>query len=214
MLKYILKRIKVISKHLVIAFLFASFILFFMFVLFGKRINTFMSLVNKFVVFNDSMSYEKKDIKIDDIEKRLIVYPSYGEVIGSIEIPSVDINVALYHGESLKILKYGAGHHAGSYFPGEGGTVIIAGHNTLGYFYSLPNIKINDEIVIKTVYGIYEYKVKNMYVIDAKTLGSNLKIESDRETIMIYTCYPVEIPGYKSKRFVVIGDLIVGDNNE
>ena len=213
MLKFVLKRLKVISKHLVIAFFMTCFIVFLTFVLFGRPIGKTMSLVNKMLVFDYSDTKKTKNIKIDEVEKRLIEYPSYGEVFGSIEIPSVDIHMALYHGESLSILKYGAGHHAGSYFPGEGGTIIIAGHNTLGQFYSLPNVHVGDKIIVKTVYGDYTYQIDGTDVYDAKVLGTNLKISNDKETIMLYTCYPVEIPGYKSKRFVVTG-FLVGDNDE
>ena len=191
----------------------SAFIVSTCFLVFGNKIDKTTSLINKFFVFNGYSEQKVKDIKIDKIKKRLTYYPSYGEAFGSLEIPSVSIDVALYHGESLSVLKYGLGHHAGSLFPGEGGTIIIAGHNTYGFFYKLPQVKVGDVVIIKTVYGTYHYEVTSTDIAEASVLGHNLKISHDEETVMLYTCYPVETPGYKSKRFVVYGRL-VGEDNE
>ena len=97
-------------------------------------------------VFNNSYQKRDREIEFDKVKKKLKVYPSYGEVFGNVLIPSIKVDVALYHGESLKNLKYGLGHHAGSFFPGEGGSIIIAGHNTYGQLYDLPKVKIGDMI--------------------------------------------------------------------
>ena len=43
-------------------------------------------------------------------------------------------------GDTLDILRYGVGHYAGSFFPGEGGSVIFAAHNN--YFRKLNQTKI------------------------------------------------------------------------
>lgn len=213
MLKFMFKKVKAVAKELVIAFFFSAFILFFIFILFGNKIEKTSSLINKLFVFNGYYEKKEKDIKIDKIKKRLTHYPSYGEAFGSVQIPSVSIDVTLYHGESLSVLKYGLGHHAGSLFPGEGGTIIIAGHNTYGQFYTLPQVKVGDIVIINTIYGTYNYEVTSTDIAEAKVLGHNLKISHDEETIMLYTCYPVETPGYKTQRFVVYGRL-VGESNE
>ena len=204
-----------IAYHIVIAFFFASFILFFVNVLFGYELEKATSLVNNLFVFksDSSVKFKDKNIKIDSVTRRLIEYPSYGEKFGSIVLSSIDVDLALYHGEDLSILKYGAGHHAGSYFPGEGGTIIIAAHNTYGMLYSLPNVKVGDEVVIKTVYGDFTYKVTGTDIVDASVLGNNLHVSHDKETIMLYTCYPTDTLGYKSKRFVLYGSF-VGDSSE
>ena len=210
--KTILKKLKVITNDIVIAFFMTSILLFVTGITLGPKIEKTMALINKLTANNQMTSKIKKNIQIDKIQKKLTEYPSYGETFGTIEIPTLDINIALYHGESISILKYGAGHHAGSYFPGEGGSIIIAAHNTYGMFYNLPKIKIGDKVIIKTTYGTYTYQINKTEINEAKIIGQNLKINKEEETIMLYTCYPVEIPGYKSKRFIAYGNLI-GDNN-
>ena len=104
------------------------------------------------------------------------------------------------------------GHHSGSYFPGEGGTIIIPGHNTWGQFYNLPNVKVGDIVNIKTNYGVYHYKVTKTEVIDASILANQLHLTTDIENIMLYTCYPLGL-GYRSDRLVVYG-ILVGEEHD
>lgn len=167
-----------------------------------------VSYINQFAIFKGNYQKKDKEIKLDGVKKRLTSYPSYGEAFGTIEIPSVSISSVIYHGETLAILKYGTGHHGGSYFPGEGGTVVIAGHNSKAQFYNLPQVKKGDQIIIETVYGKYTYEVDRTEIAEAKVLGENLTISKEEETIMLYTCYPVGVPGFKTKRFVVYGHLV------
>ena len=128
--------------------------------------------------------------------------------MGGIKIPSVGIDLALYNGEALEILRYGAGHHAGSFYPGEGGTIIIAGHNIRGHFYTLPQVNIGDKIILNVTYGTYTYEVTKTEIRNAVELGENLHLRRDEEELMLYTCYPVETPGWKADRFVVYAKLV------
>lgn len=193
---------------MVIAFFFTTFFLFAISILFEPKFAKAISYINQFAIFGNNYQKTEKNIKLDSVKKRLTSYPSYGEAFGNISIPSVDINSVIYQGESLKILKYGTGHHGGTFFPGEGGTIIIAGHNSRAQFYNLPKVKIGAKVIIKTVYGKYTYEVDKTEIANAKVLGQNLKINDEKETIMLYTCYPVGVPGFKTKRFVVYGHLI------
>lgn len=213
MLKLIINKVKVIAKHLVIAFLFVSIIISPIYIFFGTKIEKTINIINKLAIPTTNTKPTNKNIKIDKIKKRLATYPNYGDKFGNLKISSLNIDIVLYHGESLKILKYGLAHHAGSYFPGEGGTILIAGHNTLGIFYNLPKININDDINITTVYGNYNYKVVKTDIKEASILTKEININDKEETLILYTCYPVETPGYKSKRFVVYAKP-VGDNYE
>ncbi len=213
MLKFIMGKVKVITKHLVIAFFFVCVIVFIVYSLVGVKIEKTITIINKLAMPATVNNSSVKDIKVDKIKKRLSQYPNYGDKFGSVEVPGVDIDVVLYHGESLKILKYGLGHHAGSYFPGEGGTILIAGHNTLGILYNLPKVRVNDDILVKTIYGNYKYQVIKTDIKEASDLTKEIKVNNTEEILVLYTCYPVEIPGYKAKRFVVYAKL-VGDGNE
>lgn len=210
MLNKVKEKLKVTVKQLAVAFFFTSFSIFLIAVIAGKQLQYTVNIINKFAIFDFKENNEPVDIKITtEAEKtRLSEYPTYGTVWATIEIPSVNINLNVYRGEDLELLKYGAGHHAVSYFPGEGGTILIAAHNTEGFFKTLPQVKKGDEITIKAIYGTYKYKVERTEVINAKTLGTNLDINDKKETLMLYTCYPVDTPGMKSDRFVVYASLV------
>ena len=77
----------------------------------------------------------------------------------------------------------------------------------------LTKTKEGDEIIIKAVYGTYKYKIYKTEVKKAKQLNQELQLTQDKELLMMYTCYPVDSPGYKSSRFVVYASL-VGESHE
>ena len=211
--KRIIKKVKAIVKQIIIAFFFCAFIVFLVSILAQKQIDKSISLINKFAILSADKEKQTKNIKINKVKKRLVEYPSYGDVWGSIKISSISVESNIYHGDALRLLKYGVGHHAGTYFPGEGGTILIAGHNTYGQFQTLPDIKIGDEITINAVYGTYKYKVDKTEILEASAFNDNLSINDQKETLILYTCYPVNVPGFKTKRFIVYASL-VGETNE
>ena len=194
-------------------FFFSAFIIFLVLFFAQEQIDKTISLVNKFAVLSASTSKKEADIKIDKIKKRLVEYPNYGDVFASIQIPSISVDVNVYHGDALRLLKYGVGHHAGTYYPGEGGTILIAGHNTYGQFQTLPEINIGDEIIINAIYGKYKYKVESTDILEASVFNENLAINDEEEKLILYTCYPVNTAGFKTKRFIVYASL-VGEVNE
>ena len=207
------KKVKAIVKNLAVAFFFTAFFIFLVLILFQKKIDKAVTLINKVAVVSASKDKKKANIKLNKVEKRLVEYPNYGDVFGTIKIPSQSIEASIYHGDALRLLKYGVGHHAGTYFPGEGGTILIAGHNTYAQFRNLPNIKVSDEIIIEAIYGTYTYKVERTDILEAKVFNESLSINSEKEELILYTCYPVDTPGFKTKRFIVYASL-VGEANE
>ena len=147
------------------------------------------------------------EVNFDNISKRLKDYPLWGTQFATIEIPSVNINLPIYQGDELNILKYGIGHFSGSLFPGEGGTIILAGHNTKGFLYHLPDVKPNDKITIKATYGTFTYEVDSTRIIDHSD-NDAFPFYKDQEVLMIYTCYPVNTIGHKTNRFLVYAKKI------
>lgn len=206
--KNILRKAKAIVKRLMIAFFFSAFIIFLLGIFAQSKLNTTISLINKFAVLSESTSKKEANIKMDKIKKRLIEYPSYGDVFASIKIPSIGVDVNVYHGDALRLLKYGAGHHAGTYFPGEGGTILIAGHNTSDQFEKLPKVNKGDKITISAVYGKYKYIVTDTDILEASMFNKKLSINDNKEQLILYTCYPVNTPGFKTKRFIVYASLV------
>ena len=151
---------------------------------------------------------EVENIKVELSKKPRETYPQTEAMWGELEIQSVKINANIYRGESDELLNHGLLHHKESYFPSDGGTILIVGTNK--YLKNLSNVKVKDQITVKTLYGTYKYKVEKTEIKNAQKLGSELTVTNKEEKLILYTTYP-DIPGYKSERFVVYASL-VGDN--
>ena len=112
----------------------------------------------------------------------------------------------VYHGDTLDILRYGVGHLAGSYFPGEGGGIVLDAHNNEAYFGTLPNLAFGDEIVLVTIYGTYTYEMTESKIIH-NTDEEALPVKTEEELLMLYTCYPPGYVGLTNERYVVYAKL-------
>ena len=169
----------------------------------GAKIDETISLINKVSI--DVSNKEVAETVINE-ENKLENYPEYGTQYATIEIPKIDVNLPVYYGDTLEILKKGVGHSSGSYFPGEGGSIIYMGHNSAKVFRRFSELQIGNEIIVKTSYGEYTYKIYDMQLIK-ETEVDKLPIQKDREILMVYTCYPFRNIGYTDQRYVVYAEL-------
>ena len=80
------------------------------------------------------------------------------------------------------------------------------GHNYNGILKTLPNIKLGDEIIITTSYGIFTYKVNNTKIV-YYTNTEELPIQKEEEILMLYTCYPTDGLGHAVDRYVLYASL-------
>lgn len=215
MLKKIIKVIIAIVKQIAIAFFFASILLFVASCFLKEKLELGFSLISNFAVAGEIG--EQVQVKFDELEKRLINYPHYGTKFATLIIPDMDFEEPVVHGDDLDIIRKDVGHFAGSYFPGEGGTVIFAAHNSRKHFMYLPKVKIGSIVTVKTDYGIFNYKVYETRIIK-DTEEEALPIQKEKEMLIMYTCYPTTTIGHKDKRYVVYAELdsveYIGDSNE
>lgn len=192
---------------IVIAIIIIIFILGMIKILFGTQIETAFMLANKVSINVDSnKDNTNQETKIDTEKKTLENYPEYGTQYATIEIPRIDANLPVYFGDTLEILKKGVGHSSGSYFPGEGGSILYMGHNSKKVFRRFSELQIGDEIKVTTTYGEYNYKIYDMQLIKETEL-EKVPIQREEEILMIYTCYPFNNVGYATQRYVVYAKL-------
>ena len=199
--------IKAIVKHLAVAFLFFIVFISGIYFLFHNDIKFAIRLINKVTI--ETKESENKEIKIDKIKKRLIRYPSRAELWANIIIPDINVEAPVYQGDTLDIIKYGVGHYPGSYFPGEGSSILLAAHNSEENFMYLPKLQLGAKVILDTIYGKYTYEVYDTKIIKDDDEEA-LPISKKEEILMMYTCYPVNTIGHKDKRYVVYARL-VGD---
>lgn len=170
---------------------------------FGARIEEVISLINKVSI--DIENKEEKETVINE-QNKIQNYPEYGAQYATIEIPKIDVNLPVYFGDTLEILKKGVGHSSGSYLPGEGGSIIYMGHNSKNMFRRFSELQIENEITVRTNYGQYKYKIYDMQLIKETEL-EKLPIQKEKEILMVYTCYPFNNIGYTTQRYVVYAEL-------
>ena len=197
--------IKATIKSMIVAFIYVIIIFCGLYILFSSKINRVISLID--IISIENKKEEIKDVEINLETKNLINYPDYGTKYGKIKIPALNIELPLYYGDTLSILRNGVGHSSGSYFPGEGGSILCMAHNTSGMLKKLPEIKNKEQIIIETTYGIYTYEVYDTKIVKETELEV-APIQKEKECLMLYTCYPVDAIGHTNKRFFVYANLI------
>ena len=201
--KFIGKTIKATIISIIVALFITGAIIFAGYLFLGARIEEAISLVNKVSI--DIENKEEKETVMNE-QNKIQNYPEYGTQYATIEIPKIDVNLPVYFGDTLEILKKGVGHSSGSYFPGEGGSIIYMGHNSKKMFRRFSELQLGNEITVKTNYGEYKYKIYDMQLIKETEL-EKLPIQKEKEILMVYTCYPFNNIGYTTQRYVVYAEL-------
>ena len=206
------KLLKTVATNVAIAFFFSAIFVLIYYYIFEDKVSSYISLINTTAI--KRVSDEKnREIEYNFEQRTLLSYPKYGKKYATLIIDKMNKKLPIYFGDTLKILRYGIGHYAGSFFPGENGTIILAGHNTSPYFKHLDDLKEGDKIVIETSYGTFTYKVDSFNVVKETNLKS-FEIQHDKELLIMYTCYPMNhsVVGRRTKRYVVYA-YKVGDMN-
>lgn len=201
----LVQSVKATISSIIVALLITGILLLGIKLFLGQKIENVFTLVNKVSITTNTKA-EPEQTTIKEENKTLQNYPEYGTQYGTIEIDKIDVNLPVYFGDTLEILKKGVGHSSGSYFPGEGGSIIYMGHNSKKMFRRFSELQIGNEIKVKTSYGEYIYKIYDMQLIK-ETETDKLPIQKDKEILMIYTCYPFNNVGYATQRYVVYAEL-------
>ena len=195
--------IKATIKYLIVALLITIVIVMGIYLLFGQEVNETLSIASKVAIDIENKKVEETTMSEDN---KIQNYPEYGTQYATIEIPRINVNLPVYFGDTLEVLKKGVGHSSGSYFPGEGGSIIYMGHNSKNMFRRFSELQLGDEIKVTTTYGEYTYKIYDMQLINEKDVDK-LPIQKEKEILMVYTCYPFNNIGYATQRYVVYAEL-------
>lgn len=136
---------------------------------------------------------------------------SYGDdgVMGYISVPSVNINLPIYHGTSDEILAKGAGHMENTSLPigGKNTHTVISGHTGLSYkmFDGLHDVTLGDYFYITIQDKVLKYKITNIL----KTTPYDtkyIKIVKDKDLATLVTCHPY---GFTNQRLLVQGERVL-----
>ncbi|HAT4352803.1 class C sortase [Clostridium perfringens] len=184
---------------------------------------------NKFAVSTISDYTEKinnvKDEEVDDLIKNINKY-NYdlfngtaenelpdclniheGDVLGYIEIPSINIKLPIYYGTSVDILKKGVGVLEGTSLPvgGENTHSVLSAHTGLAnqkLFTDIDKLKDGDVFYLHILKKDLAYKVNQIKVVHPDEIDE-LKISDEKDYVTLLTCYPY---GINTERLLVRGE--------
>lgn len=130
-------------------------------------------------------------------------------LMGSIVIPSIDVDLPIYHGDNESVLSKGAAHLPNSSFPigGKSTHSIISAHTaylTQVFFDRLTELKEGDIFYIKILDETYAYKVYEINVIEPEDT-SLFGIQEGKDIVSLVTCTPYAI---NTHRLVVTGERV------
>ena len=107
--------------------------------------------------------------RIATLARRFGAQAEAGEAIGRIRAPAMDgLSIVVVQGTDTASLQKGPGHYPETPFPGQGGTVGIAGHRTtyLAPFRHIDSMKRGDRIVLEMPYATVFYRVQKTEIVD------------------------------------------------
>ena len=140
-----------------------------------------------------------------------ITYPAAGDRYGEITISDTTVSAPLYYGDTNKILNQGVGTYAdnsGAGIPGEGKTILLAGHNNT-FFNDLQHVEEGAIVTIETHYGTYTYEVTEMKTANYSDT-TTYDFSREDENLILYTCYPFNALGFTSERYFVYAKFVSG----
>ena len=126
--------------------------------------------------------------------------PADRSVVGRIEIPRIGLKAVILEGIAQRTLALSVGHIPGTALPGRTGNVGLAGHRDT-FFRVLRNVKTGDSIILRTLDGSYEYRVKSSEVVGPRE--TRVLADSAEPALTLVTCYPFYFVGPAPERFIV-----------
>ncbi len=134
-------------------------------------------------------------------------------IMGYVNIPSIGVNLPIYHGTGESVLQVAIGHLEGTSLPvgGEGVHTVISGHRGLPsarLFTDLDRLEIGDVFTISVLSEVYTYQIEQIRTVVPQDT-SELKLYKGKDYCTLQTCTPY---GVNSHRLLLRGRRV--DNLE
>ncbi|MCD7746562.1 MAG: class C sortase [Lachnospiraceae bacterium] len=127
-------------------------------------------------------------------------------IMGYLEIPKINVELAIYHGASAEVLEKGVGHLEGTSLPigGEGTHAVLSAHRGLSsakLFTDLDQLEIGDVFYLTILDETLAYEVDQILTVEPDETEA-LAIEEDMDLVTLVTCTPY---GVNTHRLLVRG---------
>ena len=161
-------------------------------------------LANGHVTLTDPFEEDVTDEDLAEYESLLNLMDD--GVMGTVEIPVIDVSLPIYHGTSESVLEKGVGHLHGTSLPvgGESTHTVLTGHTGLSkakLFTDLTEMEEGDIFFLHVMGENLAYEVDQIKVVLPSELD-DLKIVPGEDYCTLVTCTPY---GVNSHRLLVRG---------
>lgn len=163
---------------------------------------------------NYNNEFAKKPCKYDLTNAERAKYNSVLDVggsgvMGTIEIPSLRVNLPIYHGVADEVLQIAVGHVEWSSLPVGGSSThcVLSGHRGLPsakLFTHLDEMVVGDVFMIRVLDEILTYEVDQILIVEPEDT-KDLQIEEGKDYCTLLTCTPY---GINTHRLLVRGHRI------
>lgn len=131
------------------------------------------------------------------------------EIMGSVEIPKINIKIPIYHTTEEDVLNKGAGHLEGSSLPVGGANThaVISAHRGLpsaSLFTDLDQMKVGDHFLLHVLDETLCYEVDKISVVKPEDTSA-LAVEDGQDLVTLLTCTPY---GVNTERLLVRGHRV------
>ena len=131
------------------------------------------------------------------------------EMMGTVEIPKIDIELPIYHTTDEEVLEKAAGHLEGSSLPvgGESTHAVISAHRGLpsaSLFTDLDQMEEGDHFLLHILDETLAYEVDKISVVEPEET-QDLAVEEGEDLVTLLTCTPY---GVNSHRLLVRGHRV------
>jgi sortase A len=131
--------------------------------------------------------------------------PELGDTLGTVSLPSLDLNWPVFEGTTEDQLSQGVGHFRESVLPGIRDNSVLSGHRTT-VFGRLGELVEGDLILVQTTAGVFTYQVRQFQVVDRT--NPDIIVPTPTAQLTLTTCYPFVSPIPTTQSFIVSADLI------
>lgn len=178
-------------------------------------------ILNQATEYNN-MLFQSNGAIVDNMDTSILSDESYNSllnqangIMGSIEIPKIDVDLPIYHGTEDDVLSVGVGHIQGTSLPvgGENTHCVLSGHRGLpgsSLFTRLDEMKEGDLFFLSVMGETLAYKVYDIQVVDPDNTEV-LEITADKDDVSLVTCTPY---GLNTHRLVVTGERVPYEESE
>lgn len=130
-------------------------------------------------------------------------------IMGYLEIPTIDVELPIYHGTSDDVLQIAVGHSRNSSIPcgGENTHALLLGHRglpTARLFNDLDQLVVGDYFEIHVLDETLYYEVYEISIVEPNELAK-IRIQSGEDLVTLCTCTPY---GINSHRLLIHGRRI------